>query len=926
LDVIYKPGQGAGNLIWTGGPSNSSNQWDTNVTANWNNIAASVNPDKFLIRDNVTFDNTASVPHAITLTGAIAPQTMTVNSDGANAFSFSGTGKLSGTGSLTKSGTSTLTMSNSNDYTGGSTINNGTVILLDTGSTPGATSGLGNGVVNIAAGAVVRAGNGTTAGAGTIAASIIHNAGSVIINRNDASTLSAPMDGAGTLAVQGGGVLTVSAPANANIYSGNTTVSGGSTLQPAGATAMSANSVIVLDNTAGSRFTPNGFDQVVGGLSGGGASSGDVSIGANNFTFAGNLPTTFNYAGPISSNGGGTIFMGRVQNVNDETLPTAVSRSVALTSRDAVQTLSGPGPSMTLASPITVRVGTLDIAPSTPGATIGATNRSVNITAPITLPFGTGTSTPPNQQPPAANLVAQATLKINANTNLIANNFTLNPGQNSLSNFIQDGGTVNVVGTTSLSNSAGGSTMTINNGSFVAGGTGNISGAEPASIQMSVNPGQQAGAPPLPRPYEFSVINVNGGTLSMLNQLSMGLFFNGPATVNQNGGLIQFVSDTTSLTPGGTGGWICVNNNNANFGRYIWNLNGGVTAMNQAKIFLTADTNPQFNSLNLNPVMNFNGGTLRALSDQATAMFDFRYRLVSQAKGGTVDTNAHTINFVAPISHDATLGATKDGGITIADSVGGGKLTFSVANTYTGPTAVGPGGRLEMGIVNALPATAALKMAGGTFAGMGFSQTTGGLKTTASSTIDMTVDGTVQFSDSTLLHWVNGTGATLHVANWNSGSDHLLFPSVTSLTGNQLNQIVFDGSGLSRAQLVPFGGGAELVPTNNVPTGILKFGDINQDGVVNNADIPAFLTALTDLNAYKTLRSFNDSQMITVADTNYDDIVTNSDIQTLLNLVAGGGGSLAAVPEPSTLALLAIGGAFLVGRRVRTNRKAAAQI
>ena len=116
----------------------------------------------------------------------------------------------------------------------------------------------------------------------------------------------------------------------------------------------------------------------------------------------------------------------------------------------------------------------------------------------------------------------------------------MNPGQNSLSNFVQNGGTVQVNGTVQMSNSAGGSTITLNNGTFIAAGGGNVNGAL-ASIQMSSNPGQQAGAPPLTRPYEFSVLNVNGGTMSIVNQLAMGLFFNGPGTVNQNGGTIQFV-------------------------------------------------------------------------------------------------------------------------------------------------------------------------------------------------------------------------------------------------------------------------------------------------------------------------------------------------------------------------------------------------
>ena len=91
--------------------------------------------------------------------------------------------------------------------------------------------------------------------------------------------MSAPIDGAGTLTVQGGGTLSINVAQNANTYTGNTNVNGGATLQAAGTNVMSANSVINLDNTAGSRFNPNGFNQTIAGLSGGGANSGDVTVG-----------------------------------------------------------------------------------------------------------------------------------------------------------------------------------------------------------------------------------------------------------------------------------------------------------------------------------------------------------------------------------------------------------------------------------------------------------------------------------------------------------------------------------------------------------------------------------------------------------------------------------------------------------------------
>jgi fibronectin-binding autotransporter adhesin len=917
LDVIYVPGAVAGNLIWTGGTAHNSSAWDTNNTANWNNIAASINPDKFLIRDNVTFDNSAGVPHAITVNETIAPQTMTVNSDGANAFSFSGTGKISGTGSLTKSGTSTLTLSTSNDYTGGTTISAGTVIALDTASVPGSSSGLGNGVINIAAGAALQVGNGT-AGTGTITGTAIHNAGSITVNRPDASVVNAPIDGAGTFAVQGGGALSFNVAANANTYTGNTTVSGGATLQAGAANAMSANSVINIDNTAGSRFNPNGFNQVIAGLSGGGNSSGDVTMAGNNLTFAGIGTNNLNYAGPISSVSG-TLTMGTTKTQADEGLPTGTNRTVAASSKDAVQTLSGAA--MNLQGPTTVLVGTLNLAPSAP-TIIGATTRNVAITAPITLPFGVGTSNPPNQGPPAINQVTQATLTTNANTTLLANNLTLNPGQNSLSNFVENGGTVQVNGTVSLGNSAGGSTLTLNSGTFIAGGAAAVSGTALASIQMGINGGQQAGAPPLTRPYEFNVLNVNGGTMSIVNQLSMGLFFNSPCTVNQNGGTIQFVDG--SLNPGGTGGWICVNNNNANFGRYIWNLDGGVLAMNQAKIFLTADANPTTSNLNLAPVMNFNGGTLMALSDQPTEMFDHRYSLVAQALGGTIDTNNHVLSFTAPISHDPTLGSTPDGGMTIIDSTGAGNLTFTVANTYTGPTKIGAGGQLTLNVANAIPTTSTVNLAGGKLFTSGLDQNMSAatkLKVSGNSTLDLAGGGAVSFADSTLSHWA--TGKKLTINNFSGG--HVLVGSTgTSLTPNQLSQVQFAGNPVG-AVLTSFG---ELRPGTAGGT-IEKLGDVDHNGTTNAADISALTSALTNLSAYTNNLTLDTgwtskaSEALYLADVNFDDQINNLDLQSLLNYLksggngsnAAGGGSVSPVPEPSTWLLLAVGGLIVVGRR-----------
>jgi len=94
-------------------------------------------------------------------------------------------------------------------------------------------------------------------------------------------------------------------------------------------------------------------------------------------------------------------------------------------------------------------------------------------------------------------------------------------------------------------------------------------------------------------------------------------------------------------------------------------------------------------------------------------------------------------------------------------------------------------------------------------------------------------------------------------------------------------------------------------------------GDLNRDGHVDAADIPALMTALSDLNNYRLTNNLNNLfQFRLVADVNADGQVNNADTQVLINLLANGGGSgggsLTAVPEPSALILAAVGGLILL--------------
>ena len=107
----------------------------------------------------------------------------------------------------------------------------------------------------------------------------------------------------------------------------------------------------------------------------------------------------------------------------------------------------------------------------------------------------------------------------------------------------------------------------------------------------------------------------------------------------------------------------------------------------------------------------------------------------------------------------------------------------------------------------------------------------------------------------------------------------------------------------------------------------LQAGDFNRDGKVTVADVQAMMEALTNPSAYKATygAGLTDQQLAQIEDVNGDGSFNNADLQALLSDVAnsGGGGSVAVVPEPSTIVLAALGVLGLVaGRRIKINHSA----
>ena len=189
---------------FTAGEYGANRTWNT-TTGTWDNLGTNANwlegDQKFYDGDTAVFGDIAS-DSVITLSGTISPNGVTVQNS-ANKYTFQ-TGVIGGTTSLVKNNAGTLIIANNQSYTGGTTVNGGTLRLQGGGST-----GTIRGTLTANSGTTIEIGGidslGYSTGADAVRTINLNSATLVQTqNRNETNTAVINMAGGSTISATGG--------------------------------------------------------------------------------------------------------------------------------------------------------------------------------------------------------------------------------------------------------------------------------------------------------------------------------------------------------------------------------------------------------------------------------------------------------------------------------------------------------------------------------------------------------------------------------------------------------------------------------------------------------------------------------------------------------------------------------------------------
>lgn len=235
------------NLVWS---PVGDGTWDS-ASANWTNNST---PTAFSAGDGVSFTGAGGT---ITLSGALAPLSVNV-SNASGVYVFTGAtaaDKVTGAAALTKSGAGSLQLTSDNDYSGGTTISGGVVVVDGAGR-------LGTGGIALAGGTLQFA-----AGAYTVANALSVGAAGGTIDAAADRTISGAVSLAGILTKSSAGTLTLGSAVSSSAGAAFNVAAGDLVLgQASGVVKVFANSTLTGNLVIGGpiRFDVNGSSTISG--------------------------------------------------------------------------------------------------------------------------------------------------------------------------------------------------------------------------------------------------------------------------------------------------------------------------------------------------------------------------------------------------------------------------------------------------------------------------------------------------------------------------------------------------------------------------------------------------------------------------------------------------------------------------------------
>ncbi len=678
------------------------------------------------------------------LTLAGATPTITVNNARFHQAILS---PIDGSAGLTKAGTGTLVLRGANTYTGGTTVNAGTlsfgtIVSKSTSGThtfnAGTTLGLGyDGTASrFTATDIQNAFAGTFTG--NLAGITLDPAVKIAINTTHAAqTFSANIGPStrGLVKIANGSNLTIT---GANQYSGRTVVSGGSTL-----IVNSLGNIADLSSNIGTNSTIDMLD----------ASRIDISTNSSSDKHFNLLGSAIIFPGAIGFNHTGNI---STASTGSKTVTLATNDTSPIDVKDFQGGISNGSGTIAVNKSNTGNIWLSGNNSYTGATSVGG--GLLIIAHANALGSTTGGTTVSNG----------ATLGLRGGITTAAEALTLSPGTSSAAMLSNSSGNNTWSGNIAASGGASTNTRISSEADkLTLGGTVTISGTThqlvlqgDGNIEIT---GQITGT-------SFISSATNGTGIRRLSNDTNS--FTGQARVN--GGILEFTSIANLSSACSLGAPTTIADGTINLGfdatpailRYVGTALGGHTS---ERVIHLAGTTGTYS-------IEANGTGPITLTSNLTAASGSKTLVLSGTNTGS--------NSIAAIPNGAS------GSVALTKS-GTGTWILTGANTYTGATTISAG-TLALGSNHVFPDASAVTIGTGTLDVADFTDTTGTLDVTGAATIDLG-SGTIAFADSSAVDW---TGGTLNIIG-TLGAKSLRFGNTSnSLTPAQLALISVNGSGL----------------------------------------------------------------------------------------------------------------------------------